>query len=128
VELLEVSDWIVDYDPHTLARRPVDRARLLDRLRTQGEREAARIVASLPERDGALDPDAVDPLLLRVHCELQRLWEEFEHGARLRGALKPLIEVCRAARPRWDIGLLLLVSLAAMGSLRVWLQRFPPAW
>lgn len=97
MELLEVSDCIVDYDPHTLARRPVDRARLLDRLKAQGEREAARIVASLPERDGALDPDAVDALLIRVHCELQRLWEEFEHGPRLRGALRPLIEVCRAA-------------------------------
>lgn len=33
-----------------------------------------------------------------------------------------------AARPRWEIGLVLLVSLAATASLRPLLQRFPPAW
>src|SRR5258708_29701146 len=97
VDLLEVSDWIVDYDPHTLERRPVDKGALLRRLREDGEREAATIVASLPDKDGALSNEHVDALLVRVHCELQRLWEEFEQGARLRGAPAPLVPIARRA-------------------------------
>jgi SAM-dependent methyltransferase len=31
-----------------------------------------------------------------VHCELQRLWEEFEQGPRLLGVLRPLVEALRA--------------------------------
>ncbi|GIT29899.1 MAG: hypothetical protein Ct9H300mP1_19450 [Planctomycetaceae bacterium] len=82
-DLLEISDLIVDFDIETMSRRPVNRDEVVERLSMVGDRPAARIVAGMPANDGVLDPDAVDRLLIRVHCEMQRLSEEFQHGRRV---------------------------------------------
>lgn len=92
----EISDLIVAYDERTLERQAVDRDDVVERLRELGNRRAARIVAALPERDGALDPGAVDAMLIRVHIELQRLHEEFQHGRRVKRWLEPLLAALRA--------------------------------
>jgi SAM-dependent methyltransferase len=97
LESPEISDLIVSFDPETLERRPVEKRAVLEELERAGNLPAARIAARLPERDGVLDPDAVDGLLIRVHCELQRLWEEFRHGPRLLSILSPLIAALRRA-------------------------------
>src|SRR5262245_10810091 len=95
LEAPEISDLIVDFDPATLARRPVRKQAVLDVFTASGNRRAARIVSSLPERDGLLDPDAVDRLLVRVHCEMQRISEEFQHGQRVAALLHPLLAALR---------------------------------
>ncbi len=97
-EPLEISDVIVDYDPATLARRPVLKAEALAQLKAAGaSRKALRIVEALPERDGVLDPQHVDGVLLRSHGELQRLSEEFTQGNRVAAILGMLIDVLRKA-------------------------------
>src|SRR4029453_13032367 len=96
MEPLEISDAIVSFDPRTLARVPVRKADVLEAFRARGDRVAARIVAALPERDGRLDEGAVDRLLVRVHCELQRISEEFEHGRRVAELLRALLQALRA--------------------------------
>ncbi len=92
----EISDLIVDYDPETLARRPVLKSAVLDRFRAVGDRQAVRIVRAIPDAGGILEAEAVDRLLVRVHCEIQRLWEEFEHGRRLLEILGPIVRALRA--------------------------------
>lgn len=88
----EITDLIVDYDVETLERRPVKKAAVLQRFAEENDRQAQSIVRALPtDASGVLLPDAVDALLIQVHCEIQRLWEEFEHGARLLGVLAPTI-------------------------------------
>jgi hypothetical protein len=67
----EISDLVVDYDPQTLQRGRVEKARVLAKLTGR----AAAVVRSMPERDGALDPEAVDGTLVRAHLEIQRLHE-----------------------------------------------------
>lgn len=91
----EITDLIVDYDPHTLARLPVCKADVVARFEKLGNATAARIVRNLPEVEGVLDPDAIDELFVRVHTELQRLHEEFLHGRRLLALLKPLVAALR---------------------------------
>jgi SAM-dependent methyltransferase len=93
----EISDLIVDIDPETLERRPVQKASVVDRMRSAGAHDGARIVDALPSHDGILDPAAVDALLVRVHCELQLLNEEFHHGMRVRELVLPFIDAFRAA-------------------------------
>jgi SAM-dependent methyltransferase len=93
----ELSDLIVDYDPVTLARRPVRRDAVLATLRACGASWAARIAAALPARDGVLDEAAVDATLVRSHLELQRLHEEFLMGLRVAELLRPLLSALRAA-------------------------------
>lgn len=95
--LPEISDLIVAYDPETLARTRVDRAQVLDRLAALGMRKALSIVASWPHRDGALDDQFVDGVLLRSHLELQRLSEEFQQGARVKRLLLPMLHALRAS-------------------------------
>lgn len=98
----EISDLIVDFDPATLARRPVRKRDVVNAFAAAGNGRAARIVSNMPERDGVLDPDAVDRLLVRVHCEMQRVSEEFQHGQRVAELLQPLLDVLRttgAPRP-----------------------------
>lgn len=92
----ELSDLLLEVDPQTLARRPVRRAAVLEVLRRHGMREAERIVAALPGAE-VLDEAAVDGVLLRSHCELQRLAFEFRNGWRLRALLGPLLDTIRAA-------------------------------
>ncbi len=87
----EISDLIVDFDPKTLARKPVEKAEVLDTLCRLGMRRAAKIVEKLPERNGILDAQAVDETLLRAHAELQRLSEEFQQGHRMLKLLRPCV-------------------------------------
>ncbi|MFG3223623.1 class I SAM-dependent methyltransferase [Kitasatospora sp. NPDC048194] len=124
---LEISDLITAVDPADGRRLPVRRAEVLRRLRENGDERAARIVAGLPaDRDGVLDPDAVDRLLVSVHTELQRLSEELSIGTRLVHLLGPLFTAIRAAGGRSgpyrlvDVGCglgYLVRRLAATGAL-----------
>ena len=89
----ELSDLVVDYDPHTLERRDVALATVLDRL---GPSRSARTVARrLADADGWLDRDRVDEVLVRSHLELQRLHEEFRVGALLCDLLTPMLALVR---------------------------------
>jgi SAM-dependent methyltransferase len=90
-ELLEISDLIVDYEAATLQRRPVDKDAVIEKLRSAGDFGAARVVAAMPDQNGVLDSDYVDRLLVRVHCEMQRLSEEFQHGRRIQELLTPML-------------------------------------
>lgn len=89
----ELSDLIVDYDPHSLERRDVALATVLARL---GPSRPSRAVARrLARADGLLDRDRVDEALVRSHLELQRLHEEFRVGRLLCGLLTPMLELVR---------------------------------
>jgi SAM-dependent methyltransferase len=100
VPTVEISDLILDVDPETLARLPVRRGDVVDRLEAVGNRRGARLVRRLPVRAGdVLDEDAVDQLLVRVHAEIQRLSVEFQQGRRVAGLLEPLVRSL-AADPR----------------------------
>jgi SAM-dependent methyltransferase len=91
----EVSDLIVDVDPATLARRAVSKRDLMTRFASLGNQQAARVVEEIPARDGFLDEQAVDALLVRTHTEMQRMAEEFQHGHRLLEILAPMLRVLR---------------------------------
>lgn len=91
----EISDAIVAFDPVTLARRPVAKADVVALLLAEGNPRAAAIVEAMPARDGQLDPEYVDRLLARVHCEMQRISEEFQHGQRVAELLSPLLDALR---------------------------------
>ncbi|WP_030057422.1 MULTISPECIES: class I SAM-dependent methyltransferase [Streptomyces] len=94
---LEISDLITAVDLADGRRLPVRRDEVVRQLRDSGDEPAARIVAGLPaDRDGTLDPDAVDRLLISVHTELQRLSEELRIGNRLVHLLGPLFTAIRA--------------------------------
>jgi len=95
----EISDEIVAYDPATLARVAVRRADVERRFESFGNLRAARIVRSIPEREGFLDPEAVDRLLVAVHCEMQSMSEEFQHGRRVLEILTPLLDAFEAEGP-----------------------------
>lgn len=88
----EISDEIVAYDPATLARVGVRKTEVERRFESFGNTRAVRIVRSIPEREGFLDPEAVDRLLVAVHCEMQSMSEEFQHGRRVLELLTPLLE------------------------------------
>ncbi|RKT15805.1 methyltransferase family protein [Streptomyces sp. 1114.5] len=97
VRHLEISDLITAVDLRDGSRLPVRRDEVVRQLRDGGDERAARIVAGLPtDRDGTLDPDAVDRLLISVHTELQRLSEELRIGNRLVHLLGPLFTAIRA--------------------------------
>ena len=68
--LLEISDLIVDFDPTTLQRIPVPQDTVTQRLRDNGQRRAADIVAAMPTSGAMLETEFVDQLLIRVHCEM----------------------------------------------------------
>jgi len=91
----EISDLIVRFDAVTLQRLPVRKHDVLTAFTAAGNERAARIVSAMPERDGVLVPEAVDRLLVRVHCEMQRISEEFQHGQRVAELLRPLLEALR---------------------------------
>jgi|ERR1043166_5624244 SAM-dependent methyltransferase len=94
----EISDRIIDFDPETLERRPVRKADVIEEFISLGNPWAARIVSDIPGLpDGTMDDSAVDQLLIKVHCEMQRMSEEFQHGQRVAELLGPLIDVLRAA-------------------------------
>ena len=97
----EISDAIVSFDAETLERLPVRKDAVVAEFRGAGNEQAARVVEALPARGGELDPDAVDRLLVAIHCEMQRLAEEFHHGRRVAELLRPLLGALRegGARP-----------------------------
>jgi 2-polyprenyl-3-methyl-5-hydroxy-6-metoxy-1,4-benzoquinol methylase len=96
----EISDRIVAYDGDTLKRRPVAKADLIREFREINNPRAVRIVETLPAgANGLLDDTAMDRLLVTVHCEMQRMSEEFQHGRRLAQILNPLLDAIREDAP-----------------------------
>lgn len=92
---VEITDLLVDLDPATGARRPVRRDEVEHRLLAAGQTRAARAVRQLPAAGGVLDYEYVDRLLVAVHCEIQRLSEEFRHGARMAALIDPMLTALR---------------------------------
>jgi SAM-dependent methyltransferase len=94
--LLEITDllWQADRDGGRLQVRKAD---VLAHLVDRGQRRAARIVSRMPSPEGVLDPDYVDALGIRVHCELLRLGEELQFGRRVAAQLVPMVATLRAA-------------------------------
>jgi hypothetical protein len=94
----EVSDVITAHDPQTLVRMPVSKQEIL-RLFI-GNRQAQSVIDRIPEQEGFLDQVAVDRLLLQVHWEMQRLADEFHHGARILELLQSVIAAIRSRDPQ----------------------------
>jgi SAM-dependent methyltransferase len=95
---LEITDVIVDYDADTLERRPVRKEDATRRLaEASASRFALACVAAIRERDGYLDADHVDELMIQAHAEMQRLWETLLHGARVAQVLEGFVAAARAA-------------------------------
>lgn len=93
-ERIEITDLLVDVGDDGV-RRPVRIDQLVDQALAHGDRWAARILRELPAPDGWLDDEYVDRLLVAVHCEIQRLSEEFRHGARMAAHLRPVLQALR---------------------------------
>lgn len=87
----EISDVLIDYDPVTLERKPVMKAKAREPFELRRNRTALSIIDKIPAADGILDATAVDDILLRSHYELQRVSELFEHGRRVANLLEPLL-------------------------------------
>jgi SAM-dependent methyltransferase len=105
---LEIIDllWPIDGDGNRL---PVVQAEAVEQLASLGQRRAARIVARMPsDSGGVLDPGYVDDLMVRVHCELQRLSEELQLARRVADLLGPIVARVREANPG---GLVRIVDL-----------------
>ena len=93
----EISDRIVDFDHDTLERLPVRKRDVMREFEALNNRFAVRAVDKLPaDSNGVLDPSAMDRLLVTVHCEMQRMSEEFQHGQRMAQLLNPLLDAIRA--------------------------------
>lgn len=97
MDLPEISDLIVQFDPQTGQRLPVVQAEVVERFLSLGSKQAARVVAGIPSKNGLLLEDAVDAMLLRSHIEMQRLSEEFAHGSRVREVLLDLLAAFRVS-------------------------------
>jgi SAM-dependent methyltransferase len=96
-EPLEITDVIVDFDPDTLARRPVRKTAARAKLEEAGASAfALREVDRLPEQGGVLDEAAVDRVILTAHAEMQRLWETMDHGKRVGRVLSRMVHAARA--------------------------------
>jgi 2-polyprenyl-3-methyl-5-hydroxy-6-metoxy-1,4-benzoquinol methylase len=95
----EISDLLVDYDPETLARRPVRKSTVLDTLTQHQNRWALRIARSFPATEDLLEHRFVDSALVRSHLELQRLHEEFLMGVRVLEVLEPLVTAVSTRYP-----------------------------
>ncbi len=95
---VEITDLLWSRDEHGV-RQPVLRSQVVARLEASGQRRAARIVARMPASDDVLDPEHVDVLALRVHCELQRLAEELQFGRRVAALLRPEVLRLREQAP-----------------------------
>jgi SAM-dependent methyltransferase len=109
LQRVEITDLLWRCDPDTDRRLPVRAGDVVARLEASGQQRAARLVGSLPERAGILDERAVDALMVRVHCELQRLSEELQLPRRLAETLRSwtgrLLEQCAGSPVRVvDVG------------------------
>jgi len=93
-ERIEITDLLVDIG-HRGERLPVRRDAVVEICRAHDDRWAARIVAGLPAVGGLLDEGYVDHLLVVVHGEIQRLSEEFRHGARMWAHVQPIVATLR---------------------------------
>lgn len=92
----EISDRIAACEPESLTCPPVNKQALIDEFISLGNPRAASIISRLPSQaNGALDSEAVDRLLVKVHCEMQRLSEEFQHGRRVAELLQPILQALR---------------------------------
>jgi len=91
----EITDLIVQHDSHSLQRLPVRKREVLDTFAKFRNRKAMKAVRALPDRDGLLDPQKMDRLLLTVHWEMQRLAEEFYHGHRVWELLRRVVASVR---------------------------------
>ncbi|MFC8191035.1 methyltransferase domain-containing protein [Cellulomonas sp. NPDC057328] len=96
---LEITDLLWRSDPVTGERCPVRRDDVVATLRERGQHRAARVAARLPATDGVLDERELDALLVRVHCELQRLGEELQLPRRVASTLVGWVAPLLAARP-----------------------------
>lgn len=94
--MLEITDLLIALDPVTGVRRSVSRDEIVDQLLADGFPRAARAVQRLPTVDGLLEDEYVDHLLVAVHCEIQRLSEEFRHGPRMAALIDPILTALRA--------------------------------
>ncbi len=94
--MLEITDLLIALDPATGVRLPVSRDEIAQRLLAEGAPRGATAVERLPAIDGLLDDDYVDRLLVSVHSEIQRLSEEFRHGARMAALIDPILTAMRA--------------------------------
>ena len=91
----EISDRIVGFDGVSLERQAISKAALVREFEPINPK-AVRIIQQMPANDeGVLDPQAVDELLVTVHCEMQRLSEEFQHGRRAAELLNPILRAIR---------------------------------
>lgn len=98
-DLPEISDLIAVYDIETLARKSVSKAAVLTQLKALGQRQAIKVVESLPTNDeDILDPGTIDEMLIRGHREIQRLHEEFHLGYRVLEVLVPMVVALRATK------------------------------
>jgi SAM-dependent methyltransferase len=73
------------------------KADVIAQLAERGQRRAARIVSRMPSPEGVLDPEYLDALGVRVHCELLRLSEELQFGRRIAAQLTPMVARLRTA-------------------------------
>ena len=96
----EISDLIIQHDARTLERLPVRKDELVTVFSQFRNRQALRVIRSLPENDGFLDAREIDALFLTVHWEMQRLSEEFYHGRRVWELLRSVIASIRQAGAR----------------------------
>jgi SAM-dependent methyltransferase len=92
----EISDLVVQHDPKTLERLPVNKQEILKVFEGFSNLKAARVIEKIPATNGFLDPKAVDRLMLTVHWEMQRLAEEFYHGNRVHRILRATIDAMRS--------------------------------
>jgi SAM-dependent methyltransferase len=92
---VEVLDLIVDLD--RAGANPVRVDAALHSCELAHDDWASRLIASIPARDGVLEQDPIDDLVIGVHREIDRLSSVARHGPRVRDALRPLIETLRAA-------------------------------
>ena len=92
----EISDLVVQHDPKTLIRLPVNKSEIAGTFQRFANKKALRVIEQIPAKDGLLDPMAVDRLMLVVHWEMQRLAEEFYHGHRVLRIVRATIEALRS--------------------------------
>ena len=63
----EITDLIIQHDPRTLQRLPVCKEELVTVFSRFRNRQALRVIRSLPENDGFLDAREIDALFLTAH-------------------------------------------------------------